>query len=58
MEPSIFTTLCDLVDELDTYVRDLEPGSVRDRLAHLVQRLDSAIDRTIGLEQAGIAAEE
>jgi hypothetical protein len=32
MQESIFSTLCDLCDEFDTYVRDLEPGPVRDRL--------------------------
>jgi hypothetical protein len=30
----------------------LEPGEAQDRLMVLVQRLDEAIDRTIGLEEA------
>jgi hypothetical protein len=58
MQPSIFTTLCDLCDELDAYTRDLEPGPVRDQLEGLVQRFDSVIDRTIGLEQASVSPED
>ena len=58
MSESIFATLCDLCDELATYVRDLEPGPVRDHLESLVQRFDNVIDRTIGLEQASVSPED
>jgi hypothetical protein len=58
MQPSIFSQLCDICDEFDTYVRDLEPGPVRDHLSALVQRFDSVIDKTIGLEQASVSPED
>lgn len=51
MPQSIFTTLCDICDDLDSLVRSLEPGPAQDRFSTLVQRLDEAIDRTVGLEQ-------
>jgi hypothetical protein len=58
MEPSIFSTLCDIVDAFDAYVRDLDPGPAYDHLSALVQRFDSVIDRTIGLEQAHVSTDE
>ena len=58
MQQSLFLTLCDICDEFDTYVRDLEPGAVRDHLESLVQRLDDVIDRTIGVECPAAPAEE
>jgi hypothetical protein len=51
MAPSIFQTLVNVCDDLDRAVRALEPGPQQDRFSALVQRLDEAIDRTIGLEQ-------
>lgn len=50
MKRSIFASLCDLVDEFDTYVRTLPLGPETDRLSGLVRRFDDVIDRTIGLE--------
>jgi len=58
MQPSIFLVLCDICDEFDTYVRDLESGAVRDHLERLVQRFDQVIDLTIGLECPTAPAEE
>ena len=58
MPPSIFVTLCNLCDELDTIALGLDPGTVQDRLRELVQRFDQAIDRTIGLECPTTPAEE
>ena len=55
---SIFRTLCHIADGLDSAVRSLEPGVVQDRFMVLLQRLDEAIDRTIGLEAATGPAEE
>jgi hypothetical protein len=55
MEQSIFTTLCEVCDALDAYVRDLAPGTVRDHLHGLVGRLDEAIDRTHALEDEKVA---
>ena len=52
MTPSIFSTLCDICDALDRAVRTLESSEAQDRFMVLVQRLDDAIDRTLGLEQA------
>jgi hypothetical protein len=51
MQPSIFATLCDVVDEFDCYVRDLESGPQRDKLEDLVRRLDAVIDRTVGVTE-------
>jgi len=58
MQQYIFSQLCDICDEFDTYVRDLEPGPVRDHLSDLVQRLDDVTEKTIGLEQAGVYADD
>jgi hypothetical protein len=58
MQPSLFLTLCDICDEFDTYARGLEPGPARDHLESLVQRFDSVIDRTIGVECPSVPAEE
>jgi hypothetical protein len=52
MPPSIFVTLCDILDDFDAYVRDLPLGPDADRLGALVRRLDAVIDRTIGLDPA------
>ena len=52
MAASIFRALCDICNDLDHTVLALEPGEAQDRLMVLVQRLDEAIDRTIGLEEA------
>jgi hypothetical protein len=58
MPHSIFVTLCDILDEFDAYVRELPLGPDADRLGALVHRLDAVIDRTIGLEQADVPADE
>lgn len=47
---SLFTTLCDICDELERTVRELDSGPYRDRLEDIVKRLDAATDRTIGLD--------
>jgi hypothetical protein len=49
MHASIFSTLCDIVDDLQHYVRALNAGPTRDHLEDLVQRLDVVIDRTVGV---------
>ena len=51
MAASLFLTLDAICDDLDSAVRALEPGPLRDRFTVLIQRLDDAIDRTIGLEE-------
>ena len=50
MEESIFSTLCDLADELSRLERAMEPGTITDRLQAIVERLDAVIDRTVGIE--------
>ncbi len=52
MPTSIFGVLCDICNEMDRATLDLEPGPVQERFTVLVARLDEAIDRTVGLEQA------
>jgi hypothetical protein len=58
MQPSIFLTLCDVVDALDSYVRAMPLGPDADGLSAIVRRLDDVIDRTIGLECPSAPAEE
>lgn len=58
MSKSIFTTLCDLCDELDRLQRDLEPGPVADRLRDLVKRFDAVIDRTVGVVDVHVPGAE
>ena len=58
MPTSIFLTLSALCDDLDSAVRALEPGEAQDRFSALVQRLDAAIDRTIGFEHPVTHEEE
>lgn len=58
MEPSIFSTLCDLADAFDRLQRDLEPGPVADRLRDLVERLDAVIDRTVGVLEVHLPADQ
>jgi hypothetical protein len=48
--PTIFSDLCDVCNELDRAVLQLDPGPVQDAFEQLVARLDAIIDRTIGLE--------
>lgn len=48
--PTVFATLCDLVDELQRVVRDLPHSSQQLALEALVNRFDLLIDQTIGLE--------
>ena len=48
--PTVFATLCDLVDELQRVVRDLPHSPQQLALEALVNRFDVLIDQTIGLE--------
>lgn len=47
---SVFTTLCDLVDELQRQVRSLDHSPQKLALEALVDRFDLLIDQTIGLD--------
>jgi hypothetical protein len=58
MTKSIFADLTDIADTLSSYTHDFPPGPQRDKLEDLVHRLDAVIDRTIGLEQADVPADE
>jgi hypothetical protein len=49
-QPTIFSDLCDVCNDLDHAVLALDPGPVQEQLEQLVARLDALIDRTIGLE--------
>jgi hypothetical protein len=49
MPTSIFADLCDAVDDLAAYTRDLPAGPQRDQLEDLVRQLDAVIDRTVGV---------
>lgn len=48
--PTVFATLCDLVDELVRVVRDLPHSPQQLALEALVNRFDLLIDQTVGLE--------
>jgi hypothetical protein len=58
MKKSIFADLCDIADALTTYTQDCPAGPQRDTLDDLVQRLDAVIDRTIGVSEIELTAEE
>jgi hypothetical protein len=49
MTASIFADLCDVTDALSRYTRDLASGPERDRLEDIIQRLDTVIERTVGV---------
>jgi hypothetical protein len=55
---SVFTQLCDIVDDLSRLVRDLDPGPTQMALEVLVDRLDCCIDATIGLEVPALEEED
>jgi hypothetical protein len=51
MSRSIFSTLCDLVDQLERVTSSLESGPVKDQLERLLEPFDALIDRTVGVEE-------
>jgi hypothetical protein len=56
MSKSLFVTLSDIVDELEHCIRELDSSPYRDRLEDIVRRLDSVIDRTVGItEEADVS---
>ena len=53
--PTVFATLCDLVDELQRVVRDLPYSQQQLALEALLNRFDLLIDQTVGLEVPALA---
>ena len=49
-DPSIFSRLCDVVDDLSRHVDDLPHGATKLALEVIVHRLDAIIDATVGVE--------
>jgi len=58
MQASIFSTLCDITDDLSGYVRDLPSGPERDQLEDLARRLDGVIERTVGVVEVSADTED
>jgi hypothetical protein len=50
MSETVFSTLCDLTDELQRLVRDLPFSATKLALDVLVHRFDVLIDDVVGLE--------
>jgi hypothetical protein len=55
---TIFEALCAINDDVAGIAMRMEPGPEKDRLESLVQRLDAVIDRTIGVTEVELHAEE
>jgi hypothetical protein len=55
---TIFEALCAINDDFAGIAMRMEPGPEKDRLEALVQRLDAVIDRTIGVHEVELHAEE
>lgn len=53
-DPTIFTRLCDLVDELGRIEHRMDHGAVQLALAELMTRFDALIGDTVGLEAQNI----
>jgi hypothetical protein len=51
MPQSIFSDLCDLVDQLERVTSRMEAGPVKDQLERLLEPFDALIDRTVGVEE-------
>ena len=47
--PSIFSELCDLCNQLERAIQDLDDSPRKDHLGSLVERLDTLIDRTLDI---------
>jgi hypothetical protein len=55
---TIFEALCHINDDFAGIAMRMEPGPEKDRLESLVQRLDAVIDRTIGVQEVELKADE